>query len=127
MQCAVCGRTRKEGAECGGSPLLQQGELDFSPAENRFIAKDRALAPDFSAASAKAHDHSRTLSRNAEALLPLLKQRAPTRLGVCAFFSRLDTKQKHKTKDTSTHRLDKSPAAEAEGTLLATGRSASEP
>jgi hypothetical protein len=33
--------------EFGGSPLLQQGELDFSPAEKRFIAKGRALALDF--------------------------------------------------------------------------------
>jgi len=31
----------------GGSPLLQQGELDFSPAEKRFIPKGRALALDF--------------------------------------------------------------------------------
>jgi hypothetical protein len=31
----------------GGSPLLQQGELDFSPAEKRFIPKGWALALDF--------------------------------------------------------------------------------
>jgi hypothetical protein len=70
-------RAREEAAdprlELGGSPLLQQGELDFSPAENRFIAKDRTLALDFSQASAKAHDHSRTISRNAKTSLTSAK------------------------------------------------------
>jgi hypothetical protein len=99
----------KPPASAGGAGLQSSGES--------FHRQRLAFSPGFSEASAKAHDHSRTLSRNAEALLPLLKQRAPTRLGVwiCAFFSWLDTKQKHKTKDTSTHRLDGSPAAEAEG------------
>jgi hypothetical protein len=62
----------------GGSPLLQQGELDFSPAENRFIAKEWALAPDFSRPALKRMirvEHSvATLKRHC----PLLKQRAPT-------------------------------------------------
>jgi hypothetical protein len=30
----------------GGSPLLQQGELDFSPAEKRFLKDGWALALD---------------------------------------------------------------------------------
>ena len=53
----------------GGSPLLQQGELDFSPAEKRSISKS-ALAVEFLEASAKAPYESRTILRSAEALLP---------------------------------------------------------
>jgi hypothetical protein len=60
--------------ECGGSPLLQQGELDFK-SSGKIVSslKIRALALDFFRGQSKAHDHSRTLSRNAEALLPPAK------------------------------------------------------
>ncbi len=55
----------------GGSPLLQQGERDFSPAERRLLIK-RALAPGIPVAppSAKAHDERGSFFRSAEALLP---------------------------------------------------------
>jgi hypothetical protein len=53
----------------GGSPLLQQGERDLSPAEARAISK-WALAPAFLIPGAKARDQSPTFSRSAEALLP---------------------------------------------------------
>jgi hypothetical protein len=53
-----------------GAPCFSRGAGLQSSGKNRFIAKDWALALDFFAVSAKAHGHSRTLSRNAEALLP---------------------------------------------------------
>jgi hypothetical protein len=38
---------KQTGSGFGGSPLLQQGELDFSPAEKPFIFEGWALALDF--------------------------------------------------------------------------------
>ena len=55
---ADCGKTL--GKAFGGSPLLQQGELDFSPAEKELLLK-WALALGFSIASANARDRSRAL------------------------------------------------------------------
>jgi hypothetical protein len=40
----LCIRARLGPPESGGSPLLQQGELDFSPAEKRLISQGWALA-----------------------------------------------------------------------------------
>ena len=61
VQCRQCQRPglyvcRSLQIELGGSPCFSRGELDFSPAEKRFITWERALALD-----------SRTLLRNAEA------------------------------------------------------------
>jgi HlyD family secretion protein len=79
-------KSRKEAADLdsvfGGSPLLQQRELDFSPAANRFLSKEWALARDFSRPALKrmirVEDSPATLMH----CFRLLKQRAPTQLGV---------------------------------------------
>jgi hypothetical protein len=54
-------------------PLLQQGELDFSPAEKRSRLK-WALAAGFSEASAKAHDQSRSFFPRINAGAPTQKR-----------------------------------------------------
>jgi hypothetical protein len=82
----VCVRTRKEAAGLysvlGGSSLLQQGELDFSPAENRFLSKEWALALDFSRPALKRIIRVEYSPATLKRCFPLLKQRAPTRLEV---------------------------------------------
>jgi hypothetical protein len=67
------GRTAGHSATVVGAPCFSRGEVDFSPAEKRLFCKEWALARGFFDASAKAQDKSRTLSRNAEALLPSAK------------------------------------------------------
>src|SRR5450759_1170238 len=70
----------------GGSPLLQQGELDFSPAEKRSRLK-WTLAAGFSEASAKAHDQSRSFFPRINAGAPTQKAHS---LRFCTgFFSSL--------------------------------------
>ena len=61
----------------GGSPLLQQGELDFSPAENKSILK-WALALVF-VPGAKARDQSRPFPGALKRSFPRINAGAPTK------------------------------------------------
>jgi peptidyl-prolyl cis-trans isomerase SurA len=66
------------GLEFGGSPLLQQGEVDFSPAGKPLISKPWALAPGFLAPALKRTISVELFSATLKRCFPLLKQRAPT-------------------------------------------------
>jgi hypothetical protein len=71
-------KTRQEGADLSipsmvGAPCFSRGSWTSSPAENRFIAKDWALALDLSSPALKRMITGELLSRNAEALLPSAK------------------------------------------------------
>jgi peptidyl-prolyl cis-trans isomerase SurA len=66
------------GLEFGGSPLLQQGEVDFSPAGKPLISKPWALAPGFLAPALKRTISVELFSATLKRCFPLLKQRAST-------------------------------------------------
>jgi peptidyl-prolyl cis-trans isomerase SurA len=66
------------GLEFGGSPLLQQGELDFSPAGKPLISKPWALALAFLRPALKRTIRVELFSAMLKRCFPLLKQRAPT-------------------------------------------------
>jgi peptidyl-prolyl cis-trans isomerase SurA len=66
------------GREFGGSPLLQQGELDFSPAEKCLISQTWALAPGFLRPALKRILRVELFPATLKRCFPLLKQRAPT-------------------------------------------------
>jgi hypothetical protein len=56
--------------EFGGSPLLQQGELDFSPVEKRFFFSGMGFSPGVSRPALKRMIKVELSPRNAKALLP---------------------------------------------------------
>jgi hypothetical protein len=95
----------------GGSPLLQQGELDFSPTENRFLSKKWALALDFSGPALKRVMRVERSPAMLKRCFPLLKQRAPTqlRVGIRGFSSgsRADSEARPLHETTQATRLKK--------------------
>jgi len=72
-------KSRRSPPEFGGSPPLQQGALDFSPAETRFISQEWALAPG-SRPALKRMIEIELFPATLKRCFPLLKQRAPTKL-----------------------------------------------
>jgi hypothetical protein len=102
-------RTRKEGADLSipsvvGAPCFSRGSWTSVQRKNRFIAKDWALALDLSRPALK---RMITVEHSPAALkrcFLLLKQRAPTKLGVwiCGFFSGSHADSKVRTYPTAS-------------------------
>jgi hypothetical protein len=75
-------RFSNTGPESGGSPLLQQGGAGLQSSGKAIHSERTGFSPGFSRPALKAHHRSATLFRNAEALLPSLKQSFLTNSGL---------------------------------------------